>query len=339
MPVLSPAKLVQLLSTRPVSAAFFLHGEEEHLRGEMVDRVVDTFLDPATRDFNFDQLRGAETSPEALASILGTPPMMAEHRVVIVRDVQGLAPKAREVVESVVAAPPPGLVLVLIGQIPSGSKAKFYTVLQRMAASVEFSPVDLNDLPGLLIERAREIHDLELGLDGARALVSAIGASLGILASELEKLASYVGDRKEVTLEDVRAVAGYLPRVDRWAWFDLIMERRFPEALRLLPDLLESGESGVGLIIGMAGQLLRVGVAVAGGREALERELRQYQRWMAGRIVAASRLWTLDEIDLAAAEMLRSDRLLKSASMSDRQAMEELLLRLLGRLAEGRSAA
>jgi DNA polymerase III delta subunit len=83
---------------------------------------------------------------------------------------------------------------------------------------------------------------------------------------------------------------------------------------------------------------VRVGLAVAGGKEALERELNPRQRWLAGRIGTAARRWTSPEIDDALAELLRTDRLLKSAPLSDRQAMEELLLRLMQRLPE-RSAA
>ena len=46
----------------------------------------------------------------------------------------------------------------------------------------------------------------------------------------------------------------------------------------------------------------------------------------------------MDELDDAMGELLRTDRLLKTASLSDRQAMEELLMRLMHRL-RGRSAA
>jgi DNA polymerase III delta subunit len=49
---------------------------------------------------------------------------------------------------------------------------------------------------------------------------------------------------------------------------------------------------------------------------------------MARRIVPVARKWTLPEVDQALAELLRTDRLLKSASLSDRQALEELLLRM-----------
>lgn len=294
-----------------------------------MQQVIAAYLDGATRDFNFDQLRGGDAAPDALASVLATPPMMAQHRVVVVRDVQGLSQKGREVVESVAASPPSGLVLILTGQKPSGSRAKFYDNLQKSAVTVEFARLGLNDLPGWLAERAREEHGLELEIDAARALVSAIGSHLGVLATELEKLAAFATGRDRITVEDVRAVGGYVPRVDRWGWFDLVGERRFEEAMRLLPELLESGESAVGLVAGIGGHLLRVAIAVAGGQDALEKELPPNQRWLARRVGSAARAWTVEEMDVALADLLRTDRLLKSAPLTDRQAMEELLLRMV----------
>lgn len=339
MPRLSPGKLPRVLAGRPPAAVFFLHGDEEFLRERAVDQVVATFLDPATRDFNLDQLNGADVTPEALASVLATPPMMAEHRVVVLRDAQSLTQSGRLVVENVSERPPAGLVLVVSASIPSGSKAKFYSALHERATSVEFKAIDATDLPGWVIERARQEHSLEMDLDAARALCGAIGAQLGVLATELEKLASYVEGRKRITAEDVRAVGGYIPRADRWGWFDLVAEQRFDDAFRALPDLLDSGESGVGLVIGMTNQLLRVGLGVAGGTEALQKNLRSNQRWLAGRLAGFARLWSQPQIEQAISELLRTDRLLKSASLTDEQALQELILRLRHLVESPRRAA
>ena len=176
-------------------------------------------------------------------------------------------------------------------------------------------------------------------VDAARALVTAIGSHLGVLASELDKLASFAAGRDRITLEDVRAVGGYVPSVDRWAWFDLVGERRFEEAIRQLPELLESGESAVGLVAGIGSHLLRVAVAVAGGRDALEKQLPPNQRWLARRVGAAASEWTVPALDAALSDLLRTDRLLKSAPTTDRGAMEELLLRLATAREADRSAA
>lgn len=321
-------RLLDRLRARPAAASVFLHGEEEYLRDRAAEAVVDLVLDPATRDFNLDQLRGADTSAEALASVLATPPMMADYRVVVVRDAQGLAPKAREAVETAVARPSPGVVLVLVATIPAGSKAKFYDTLRSAALSVEFPAVDAGDLPGWLIEHAREAHGVEMEVDAARALAAAIGSQLGVLATELAKAAAYVGDRKQIVLDDIRAVGGYIPRVDRWGWLDRIGERRYTDALADLPDLLAAGESAVALVIAMGTHLLKLGMLVDGGREGLERNVRGNQRWLVNRLQPQARQWTMPAIDAALHELLRTDRLLKSASLNDRQALEELILRL-----------
>ena len=328
MALVRPAQLDRTLRDRVAGGAFFFFGGEDFLREAAVDRVVAAYLDPATRDFNFDQQRGGDVTAELLASMIATPPMMAEHRVVVVRDAQGLSVAARPVVEAAVRTPPPGLILVLSASIPSGSKAKFYDELKKHAVSVEYAPLSHDDAPGWVMETAREELGVEVEPEAARALVGGIGVDLGTLGSELRKLAAYVQDRKRVTIDDVRAVGGIIPRQDRWAWFDMIAERRFREALESLPVLLESGENGVGLVIGMGGQLLKVALVCAGGQQALERELKPFQKWMARRIVPVARRWTLPEVDQALGELLRTDRLLKSASLNDRQALEELLLRM-----------
>lgn len=329
MPEISYDALLRSLRDRAGGGVFFFHGEEDYLREEAVSRVVERHLEPATRDFNFDQVSGSDVAADELASLVATPPMMAEWRVVVVRSAQGLSVKAREVVEAAAKAPPPGLALVLSAAIPSGSKARFYSELQKRATSVEFPALEPLDAPGWLIERARAVHGVELEPDAASTLVSAVGTSLGTLTSELTKLAGYVQERGRISVEDVRAVGGNIPRYDRWAWFDLVGERRLGEALRILPVLLESGENGVGLVIGMGQQLLRVALVCAGGQGALERELKPYQKWLARKVAPQAKRWTLAEVDAALAELLRTDRLLKSASLSDRQAMEELLLRLI----------
>lgn len=328
MPRTSYSALLSSLAKGDAGGVFFISGDEEYLKEEAANRIVDAFLDPATRDFNYDQLRGPDVTPESLASVLATPPMMAEHRVVVLREAQGLSQKSREAVEEVAARAPTGLVLVIVASIPSGSRAKFYSNLQKLARSLEFGRIDPVDLPGWVLERAREAHGLDMEPAAARALAGAAAGQLGILSSEIEKLSSYVGERRRITAEDVRAVGGYIPTVDRWGWFDLVAERRMPEAIRQLPALLESGENGVGLVIGIASQLLRVGLAVSGGKVALEKQLKPYQRWLAGRIEPMAKRWTQAEVDAAIAELLRTDRLLKTSSLTDRQAIEEMLLRL-----------
>ena len=328
MPALSPERLIRHLREGARGGVFFLHGEEEHLKERAARRLIAAHLDEATRDFNLDEVRGTDVAGETLASLIQTPPMMAEWRVVVVRDAQGMAGSStsRKILEDAASGPPPGLALILMADI-SGSKAKIWKTLKKQTTAVDFPRLSDADLPGWLMGWARR-EGLTLEPDAARALPAAIGHDLAVMVREMEKLREYVGDRAVIRREDVEAVVGTIPTQDRWEWIDMVAERRFDEARRTLPILLGTGDSGVGLVIGLGNQLLRIAVCVAGGKGALEAELPRHQRWLARRVVGQARRWTADQVERGLEHLARADRLLKSAPLSDTQIMEELLLRL-----------
>lgn len=328
MPALSHERLIRHLREGARGGVFFLYGEEEHLKDLATRQLISAHLDEATRDFNLDEVRGTDVPPETLASLIQTPPMMAEWRVVVVRDTQGLAGSSttRKILEEAAASPPPGLALILVADT-EGSRAKIWKTLEKATTAVSFPRISDADLPGWLMDWAKR-EGLTLEPDAARAMPAAIGPDLAVLVRELEKLRDYVGDRDSIRREDVEAVVGAIPRQDRWEWIDMVAERRFDEARRAIPVLLDTGDSGVGLVIGLGNQLLRIAVCVAGGKGALEAELPRHQRWLARRVVGQARRWTPEQVERGLEHLARADRLLKSAPLSDIQIMEELLLRL-----------
>lgn len=319
------------LETAGPGGVFFLYGDDEFRKERTARSLVDAHLDESTRDFNFDRLRGSEVDLGNLAAVLATPPMMAEWRVVLLRETEALASssRARSLLTELADSPPPGLALVLVAAIPRGSKAKLYKELKAKAKAVEFEAVSSNDIPGWLMAWTRESHGRELEEDAARALGTAVGSDLGILAQEMEKLVGVAGDEGPITLEHVKAAGTVLPRQDRWQWFDAVGERRFQTALDGLPILLGQGESGVGLTIGLGTHLLRLGVAVERGVGALEEVLPPHQRWLARRYGGQARKWTGGEVEAALAGLLRVDRLLKASAFSDEHLLESWLLGLM----------
>lgn len=326
----SPSDAVaRTLAKGPRGGVFFLHGEEEQLKEESAAALVAAHLDAATRDFNYDQLRASDVDPETLASILQTPPMMATWRVVVVRDVQVIATQAqlRAVIEDVVAQPPPDLAVILLATLPAKSRAQIWERMKRATTSFEFPLMSASDVPGWLIERAQQ-QDVELEIGAARALAGAIGADLGVLTQELGKLIGYVGERRRITKDDVAAMVGSVPRQNRWDWFDLVGAGEFRDARTGLHVLLDENETGVGLVIGLSTHFLRLAIAARGGERALGDALPSHQRWLAQRLTKQARHWHPDALDRALGDLLRADRLLKSASLDQRQIMEELLLRL-----------
>src|SRR6476469_4514466 len=101
------------LQTHSFDAAYYFYGAEDYLKDEMLRLLIEAAVDPATRDFNFEPFRASDLDGETFGSLLGTPPMMAERRVVVVRDVGALKKDARAALERYLAAPAPSVVDVI----------------------------------------------------------------------------------------------------------------------------------------------------------------------------------------------------------------------------------
>src|SRR5690348_3369015 len=194
------------LETRVFDPVYYFFGAEDYLKDEMLRQLIEAAVDPATRDFNLETLRGGDLDGETLGSLLGTPPMMAERRVVVVKDVANLRKEARGVLERYLERPAPDVVLVLLAA--AGTKED-RALLERTTA-IEFEPLSGSRVPKWITYYAT--HDLgcEITPEAVSLLQSAVGTELAQLKIELDKLASFVagGERPVIDDEAVAAIVG-----------------------------------------------------------------------------------------------------------------------------------
>ena len=330
MSLAADRRLDRILEQGDVTGAFFLHGEAARLRDDAARRIADAAADPATRDFNLDTFHGSDVTPEALASALAMPPVMAPRRVVLLFEANKLTRTGRTVVEEALEKLPGDVTFVVTATIPDRSKAAFYKKLKSAAVDLEWKAPRDGEIPGWLIERARDRFGRRLAPDAAEALADAVGAELGILDTELEKLVAAADGTIDRSL--VEALVPNVREINRWQWVDDVAARRYSRARHQLSDLLSTpGESAVGLLIALVEQHLLVGVAVEGGAgqvgRTLDRMGKPYLKWKSRTIASAARDWSSPEIEAALLALNEADRRAKTGG-SDREAMEELLLRL-----------
>ncbi len=331
MSIAAEQRFERIVAGDSLGGAFFFHGDAGRLRDEAARRLAEAALDPATRDFNLDSFRGGEAQPDALAAALAMAPMMAPRRVVILYEAERLTPTGCKVVEEVLLDLPDDLTFIITATIPDRSKKKFYQRLKESALTLEWSAPRETEVPGWLMERAESRHGAALAPDAAEALGSAVGADLGMLETELTKLAA-AAPAGRIDLELVRRLVPNVRDVSRWAWFDAVANRDYASALAQLPRLLATpGETAVGLLIGMIESHLFLGIATEGGAamvtETLGRVGKPYLKWKARSWAAQARRWEPAEIDRALELLLEADGQAKTGH-TDMAVLEGLLLRL-----------
>jgi DNA polymerase-3 subunit delta len=333
------------LKTHVFDAAYYFYGAEDYLKDEMMRLVIEAAVDPATRDFNLELLRAGELDGETLGSLLGTPPMMADRRVVVVRDVGALRKDARRVLEQYLERPAQDVVLVLV----AASGAKEDRALMERTAAVEFEPLSGARVPKWITYYAS--HDLgcEITPEAVTLLQSAVGTELAQLKIELDKLASFAmgGDRRVIDEDAVAAIVGVRRGETLGDLLDAVALRNPPRALELLPHvLLQPKTSAVTIVMALATQTL----ALAWGRakrragassQRMENEfynlLKESGSSYTGRswgeaVRAWSRAldaWSQSDLDAALAALLAADAALKESRLSsDEQLLESLILTL-----------
>jgi DNA polymerase III subunit delta len=245
------------IEKRAFDPAYHFVGDDDFRKNEALSLLVNAAVDPATRDFNLEVRRGSEIGGEALGSLLGTPPMLAERRVVVVRDAGALKKDAKAAVEEYLDRPAPDVVLVLLQ--PTGEKPdpKF-----GKATMVAFEPISGPQLSRWIVMRA-EHFGTTITAGAAELLQSSVGNDLPQLNVEIEKLATYTGGA-QIDEAAVSAIVGVRREASLSALLDAVGNRDAASALRILPILLEQPKSsGVFLVMVLGMQVLGTGFARA----------------------------------------------------------------------------
>jgi DNA polymerase-3 subunit delta len=87
-----------------------------------------------------------------------------------------------------------------------------------------------------------------IGPDVVSMLQKQIGTDLSTLAQEIEKLICYIGERNEITMQDVSAISTSINTETAWQLCDAIFSRNAAHALVVMKGLLDEGVPFLALI-------------------------------------------------------------------------------------------
>jgi DNA polymerase-3 subunit delta len=335
--------LHRALKAGDVANVYYLVGPEDVLKDEAVRLILDRALDPSLRDFNFDQRTAASLDAEALESLLDTLPMLAERRVVLLRDVDGWQKKARTRTALLkwLARPGPETVLILAQGTGEPDADKDFAARAVTVRCDALPP----ERAAKWAQREAALSGVTLAPEAAAHLVKAVGAELSVLRAEVAKLAS-LPEGTAVTLELIGDLVGVRHGETVTDWRDAVMADDPARATALVePVLSQSGVSGVKLVTLLGTTLVGVSLARAqldGGMRgrALEQWLQNaifrtrpfgLPDWRAEprRWAEWAERWSGERLRDALAATLAADQSLKNTTLRDEAStMLDLVLEL-----------
>jgi DNA polymerase-3 subunit delta len=247
------------LSTGVFDPVYVFHGADDHLKEENVRALVARATDPSTRDFNCDVLRGTEVDLATLSGTLEALPMLADRRVVVLRDPGALKKPLKERLERYLAKPAIETILLIV--VPSAAKQEAW--MSAGASVLEFKALEGADLQKWIAHEAQQACGVTITTGAAERLASYGGSDLPLLAGELRKLAAFTNGHP---IDDaaVEAITGVRPGVTLADLLDRAAMRDTTGAIAIVGDVLaQPKQSGVTTVMALTAQMLAIGWGVA----------------------------------------------------------------------------
>jgi DNA polymerase III subunit delta len=258
-------------SLRP---GYVLLGDEAYLYERCRRAILDALIDPAMRDFALAEIDLAETSIFEALDRAQTPSLMAPFQVLFLRNIKTLYGRGAKkdefaALDAYGRSPNPQALLVLIADhlhLPADlrrmdmqDKDRYERIRETLGdwcGMVELVRVEESDAMRWLVAEAEKRGSV-LEVDAARELADALGADLMLMASELEKLVLFVGERRSITLGDVETMVLGAKQRSLYELTDAISAKDRPRALALLQGLLNASDGGEESAIGHLYMLAR----------------------------------------------------------------------------------
>ncbi len=214
---------------------YFLYGEETFQIDELQRLLIETALQAHERDFNFDLVYGAEAEAQDVLALCAGYPVMAERRVVVVRDFDKLNGNAA--FKSYAERPNPQAVVFLTCAQKPNLSAHPYRALKQHAAWSHFKPLYDNEVPGWIKGRA-EALGYQIEPQATQMLAEQVGGDLQTLAGEIDKLITFAGGRSTLTADDVLQAGGHAREYNVFELQKALGQGRRADALRIADHML-----------------------------------------------------------------------------------------------------
>lgn len=319
---------------------YYICGEDDFQKEDAMRQLIAAAVDPAMRDFNMEVRRAQDFDAKSLDAALSAVPMMADRRVIVIRDASSLRKDARKVLDKYLTKPEPDVMVLLV----EASGGKTDAELARNSTALEFDALSADRIPKWIAHYSSTEFQTRITPEAAELLQGAVGTDLHQLTGELDKLASYTNGR-EISEDDVSAVVGVRRGETMADFLDQIASRNAARALELVPLILSQPKtSAVSLVMALATQTM----ALSWGRARLDEGLSQGRLqgeyfnllkqsgsaftgrpWGSATVAwaNATNRWTTRALDRALVALLEADVALKESRVSsDEQVLATLVL-------------
>jgi DNA polymerase-3 subunit delta len=306
---------------------YFFFGEDSFSIDTSVSALREAVKPHIASEFDKETFYGDEKPLSDIIDFASAFPFGSEKKFIIYKEFEKVRDKKN--LQPYIESPSDFTVLLIIhnGSIQNPDTVLYRTLLEN-GFIFEAKELKGKNLINWLIDYC-EANKKTLGPENAQILVDIVGENRSMLEAQLDKIFTFIGDKPEIILDDIRTLSSELKEYSIFDLQDAIARKDKARAMKLAFNLLEKGQEPT-FIIHM---LTRYFTGLARVNEMTELKMNEYA---AARIVGthpyyykgyklARRAYSDKDLFQASRALLKADLAIKTTSADNKSIVSVLI--------------
>jgi DNA polymerase-3 subunit delta len=322
---------------KKIKRYYLFYGNNDFRRKERIKSLIKTVIPPGGEAFDLDQFDGKGCDAHAVLNSLSTPPAMSPLRVVILTNAEKLSPNNQKILNDFLEKIPDYSVLTMTASKTDKrsplfkylhTKEKVHTYVQNDYSNAE------------LIELVRKFafdRKKDISPNIAAMIVDIYGTEPFRLENEVEKIAIFSGDKKEIEKKDLAFSAGFNKVETAYDLADFIIEGQLNGALALTNRALVSGINEMQLIFLLKNHFSKLNTAINSNDIKSLMSKSRVPSFVARKIMTQSKKIGPKAILTGLKSIFQAEYSIKSARFKSETIMELLVTKLIFEVAGNKS--
>lgn len=305
--------------------AYLLCGSELYLRNLYRDKLIEA-IDAG--EVNTTCYYGKGVNIKAVIDQAETLPFLSQRRLIVIEDSDCCKASCPELEEYIPNIPETTIILIVESEIDRRNAV--YKAIKAEGGVVDFAPLDDSDLQKWILTRIkREGKSITKG--AYNILVERAGNDMQRLTSEIEKLVCYLGDRTEITADDVDALCVKQTEIRIFDMVRFVASGNQKKALDIYYELLAAREPAMRTLFNLGrqfNQLLMVKQLYKSGMNSrMIAGKIKLQEFIVNNLIKQSERFTEKRLNEAVRECVELEEAVKNGKLEDNMSVELFIIK------------
>jgi len=314
------------IKSKEFKKVYLLTGEEDYLIKQYRDKLKENII--GDDGMNYSYFEGNNISAEEVIAIAQTLPFFAPKRLVIVENSNWFKSPKDSIFEFIKEQPESVIFVFVEKEIDK--RGKLYKKIKENGYVSEMNTPNPETLLKWIFSKLDE-NAIKISRPDLEYFLSVVGDDMTVLSIELEKLISYVYEKKIVTKEDIDQICIHSITGRIFDMIDSMGNKEGTKALERYYELIELKEPPLKILYMLARQfniMLRVSELIKNNYSSKDiAEKIPLMPFIVNKVLRQLNNFTSNDLKMALFDILETEQSIKSGNLNEKIGVELILIK------------